>query len=679
MAQPTNAWLNHLLHAPSVEQLVQRLSQSPQKRLVAQGSQGSSAALLAGAIAIRTQQPVLLVVAHLDDADHAIEDLALWSQAGHPLERHSFGALEVLPGETNTSLELLAERLALVQKLNGAHNFDHSVIVTPIAALMQAVPLPAAMAQLALTLKVGDEYSPGNLATWLTDAGYQRIEGIEQPGDFSIRGGIVDIYPPTGTNEDPIRLDYFGDEIESICGVDPNTLGSGTRLKQIQLISAKLEGLQNDDQTTSLWSLLPDNIAVVMHEVMELSEQARGYFERLTNPVGIYSPGAVFRALTARPHIEVNQYSSTSKEDRAITLPIGSLAPFAQQASDAVKELGELCEDPTRQVNVLCSQRAEHDRLIALIEEHIKPACPNLHVCVGYLHRGFRWQTDEGELALIPHQELFHRYDLRTSIRRLGSTHTAASRATDAFLDLSPGDYVVHADHGVAIFRGLRYMKPKKAPPGSTPGKTTGKSPTHSKIPGKKTSGGGEEFLTLEFASRVLVHVPVSQIDRVSRYIGGFEGKPSLSKVGGKRWDKQKEQVQEAVKDMAGELLRVQAARAAMPGICFPSDTPWQTEFEAAFPYEETEDQLVAIASTKKDMATNRPMDRLICGDVGFGKTEVAIRAAFKAAQHGKQVAVLVPTTVLAEQHERTFRSRMADYPVRIEALSRFKTTGQQK
>jgi len=187
-----------------------------------------------------------------------------------------------------------------------------------------------------------------------------------------------------------------------------------------------------------------------------------------------------------------------------------------------------------------------------------------------------------------------------------------------------------------------------------------------------------EEYLLLEFAGRSRLYVPVWQAGKVQKYIGGFSSKPKLSPLGGKRWKTQKEQVKEAVRDLASEMLRVQAARESLPGTRYPADTAWQKEFEAEFPYDETEDQLRAIEEIKVDMTGHRPMDRLICGDVGYGKTEVAIRAAFKAVEFGKQVAILVPTTLLAEQHERTFRSRFADYPFTIRSLSRFKTKAEQ-
>ena len=228
----------------------------------------------------------------------------------------------------------------------------------------------------------------------------------------------------------------------------------------------------------------------------------------------------------------------------------------------------------------------------------------------------------------------------------------AGTSRQDAFLDLDVGDYVVHVDHGIARFAGLKTMR---------------------------RQGKASEFLTLEFADKAQLHVPATQIELIQKYVGGFAGRPPLSTLGGKKWKNQKQQVREAVKDLAAELLRVSAARTTQPGITFPRDTTWQKEFEAEFPYDETEDQLAAIAAIKSDMSEPTPMDRLVCGDVGFGKTEVAIRAAFKAVEYGRQVAVLVPTTVLAAQHERTFRQRFADYPFRIESLSRFKSAGKQR
>ncbi|MFP4144555.1 MAG: transcription-repair coupling factor [Phycisphaeraceae bacterium] len=652
-----HAWLGKWIESPPVRALAEALSSAPAggPRVVAQGSRGSSTHLLAGAVAVRTGRPVLLTVAHLDEADDAIDDLELFREAGHELTFERFGAMEVLPGESAVSLELLAERLGVVERVLAGD--APQVIVAPVQALMQAVPKEAALKRFSRHLREGDEAPPGGLMAWLAETGYQRQDAIDQPGDFAVRGGILDIYPPAGSTTarggrrepiGPVRLDFFGDELDTINRIDPDTLGSKERLESVQLVGASPDQVQADEDTTNLLQLLPHDAAVVLHEVLELSEQARGYFERLTNPRGIYPPQALFKQMQQLAYAEVNQYSGRGERGQRIELPVGQLPAFDTDAGKAVAELGELATRDEQRVVVLCQKSAERDRLKELLAEHAPDAADEVELEVGYLHRGFTWNgkgSGRAATVYLPHHELFHRYDARRRVRRVAAA--GSTPGTEAFLDLGVGDYVVHVDHGIARFAGLKTIRREGVP---------------------------EEYLTLEFADRARLHVPATQIELIQKYIGGFEGRPPLSTLGGKRWDRQKDQVREAVKDMAAELLRVQAARETQPGIRYPADTAWQREFEAEFPYEETDDQLAAIAAIKKDMSLDRPMDRLICGDVGFGKTEVAMRAAFKAVEYGKQVAVLVPTTVLAEQHERTFRSRMADYPFRIESLSRLKT-----
>ncbi|MEM9347131.1 MAG: transcription-repair coupling factor [Planctomycetota bacterium] len=625
---------------------------------VADGSRGSSSALMAGALAVQTGRPVLLVVAHLDEADDAVDDLALFPEAGYELDPVRFGALEVLPGESGVNLELLAERLGVVERLSNSPK-PPGVIVAPIQALMQGVPKPEAASEFTLMLQADQELPPGALLDWLDRAGYSRQDAIEQPGDFALRGGILDLYPPAGSVIDaqgnagpigPIRLDYFGDEIETLCRIDSDMMGSGQRLQSVSLIGANPAVAQSTTDTACLIDLLPDDTLPVLHEAMELSEQARGYFERLTDPIGIYAPKTIFNKLLDKPHLEINQYSAATGTSRehSVALPLTPLPTFDTDAKRAIAELAVLSEE--QRVVVICRQEAEAQRLGELLEEYASGGKPRITIEVGGLHRGFVW---EDQLTLVPHHELFHRFDTGRRVRKITAPSNDAGKAvSDAFLDLEVGDYVVHVDHGIAIFAGLRTMR---------------------------REGRSEEYLTLEFDQSAKLHVPASQIDLIQKYVGGFSGRPPLSKIGGKRWQKQKDSVAEAVKDLAAELLRVQAARQTQPGIRYPADTAWQKEFEAEFPFQETEDQVSAIAAVKRDMSEGRPMDRLICGDVGFGKTEVAIRAAFKAAEFGKQVAVLVPTTVLAEQHERSFKARMAEYPFTVASMSRFKTGKQQK
>ena len=565
---------------------------------------------MAGALAVRTGRPVLLVVAHPDEADEALDDLQ-WFEGSHgPLISRRLAALEVLPGESAVSLDLLCQRLQAVEHLqaSGARGQNPSgqpsVWVAPIQALMQAVPQPQMLAKLSLRVEAGQKMPIGQLLAWLVEAGYERIDAIEQPGHFASRGGIVDIYLPAGAVDGAdgsdvqeggglIRLDFFGDQVDSISRIDPDTMGSGRTVESVRIIGASADQLQSDTDTTNFLSLLSEDTLVVMHEMVELSEQARGYYERLAHARGIYAPRSVFGLLTSRDHVQVNQYTpSVLSDEKAIQLPVDPLPTFDVNVSAALQRLADLAalpqgskqrsaakqddELPEAKVVVLCQKAAERDRLLELMDQHADRVMNRIQVDVGYLHRGFVWRDDDDatSLFLIPHHELFHRYELRRRVRRMGSGSARhGGRASDAFLEMVVGDYVVHADHGIARFEGLRTMRRKNRT---------------------------EEFLTLQFAGNAHLYVPATQVDLVQKYVGGFQGQPPLSQLGGKRWSRQKQQVAEAVKDLAAELLRVQAARASLPGINYPADTPWQSQFEAEFPYEETEDQIAAIAEVKK-------------------------------------------------------------------------------
>jgi transcription-repair coupling factor (superfamily II helicase) len=664
------------------------------RRVLIQGSQGSSSSLLAGAIARRTGRCVLLVVAHLDEADEAVDELAS-GESAKEITAVRFPALEVLPGESNPSLELLAERLALVRQLAAEVPSDEcwapSVIVCPIQALMQGVPAPAALDTVLLSLRAGEEPAcggPGSVVRWLEQAGYQRLEAVEEPGDFAVRGGIIDVFPAAGGA--PVRLDFFADTLERLCEIDPETIVPDRSIASIDLVAASVEGRSAECPATggpsaectdpvNFLELVPggrEGAIALLHETLEVTEQARGYFERVSDSRGIFAPPAVLKLLQERfSFAEVNQFSGARlAADESVELPVSALAELPRDAGEAVRELGALAKAGTRAV-VFCQNEGELQRFGELVSEFAPESKARIEAQVSYLHRGFVWAPrEEPPVALVPYHELLHRFETRRRLQ--GGARLRAGRAMDTFLDFAPGDLVVHREHGIARFAGLRVMPTREGTRLGPVLPERGDARKRRAAPGADGEfWGHEEFLTLEFAKGAKLHVPATRIDQVQKYIGGFKGKPQLSVLGGQRWQRQKDVVRDSVKDLASELLRVRAAREHMPGIRFPADTAWQKEFEAEFPYEETDDQLAALAEIKKDMAGERPMDRLVCGDVGYGKTELAIRAAFKAVEFGKQVAVLVPTTVLAEQHERTFKSRFADYPFRVESLSRFKTT----
>ncbi|MFN5945650.1 MAG: transcription-repair coupling factor [Phycisphaerae bacterium] len=661
----------------AVRELARKLAE--RKRCVCLGSVGSSTALVAGAIARGLERPVVLVVAHLDDADEACEELI-----ASGVQAVRVPALEASPGESAIAADLLAARLRLARTLPTLAG--PSVVLASIQALMQSVPHAKKLETVARTIRKGDRVSLNELANWLQASGYKRMDAVEEPGDFALRGGILDVFPTTpatleasgdamntGGDPVPVRLDFFGDEVDRLCEIDVETMGADRTIEAVEIIAANAGDLR-DDGNQSILELISREAVVVLAETMEIVEQGRGYFERISDSKGIFGPPAVLKLLESRFHAlaEINQFSAGGlASDVKLELPVQSVPMFSKDAYQAIVELAAIEEGPPKtRVVVICQNDGEKQRLGELVAEHAPDFAKRMDAVVGYLHRGVivggcdaaaTRSAETSVVALIPYHELMSRFTVRRSARIVRS-----QRAMDTFLDFDEGDYVVHQEHGISRYMGMKLMAPRELP--------VAQRAVLSPVASNKRAQEQEEYLVLEFAGASKLYVPATQVDRVQKYVGGFSGKPQLSTLGGQKWKHQKERVAESVKDLAGELLRVRAAREHLPGISYPNDTTWQKEFEDEFPYEETADQLAALQEIKRDMHAKKPMDRLLCGDVGFGKTELAIRAAFKAAEFGRQVAVLVPTTVLAEQHERTFRSRFAGYPFKVESISRFKT-----
>lgn len=638
-------------------------------RTIATGFIGSSISFTASALTQQINRPVLIVCAHLDEA----EDIHAEIESIRQDQSVVFPALELSPGESSVSAELFAQRASMISRFRAG--VCPEVLIAPIAALMQPVPSEARINALVREVRSASEVPPGELIAWMSNAGYERVETIEYPGQFASRGGIIDIFPPTGPGGDPVpvRFDFFGDEIESIAEIDIDTMGSDRKVGSVLLGAIGDAQLAGGSDDLSVLEYLSRDTVVLLAETFEVVEQGRGYYERISDGRAIFGPPAVLKVLETRFHAlaEVNQFSAgKSGADSLVSLPVGTLPPFDRDVACAIRELGELKEQVDT-VILACGSDGEFARLGELLTLH----APGVDIRreVLDIRRGFVWDGSDcgagiGRFAVVPAGELLHRSSVRRRMQKI-----RAGRTMDTFLDIQIDDYVVHAEHGIAKFVGMAVMDAS----GTAKQRRNFDSSINPRA--KKRKEDQEEYLTLEFAGRSRLHVPCSQIGLVQKYVGGFKGKPPLSSIGGKKWKAQKERVAESVKDLASEMLRVRAAREHVPGFSYPSDTTMFQEFEAEFPYEETEDQLSSMIEIKKDMQSSRPMDRLICGDVGFGKTELAIRAAFKAVEAGRQVAVLVPTTVLAEQHERTFRQRFADYPFRVEALSRFKSTKEIK
>ena len=608
----------------------------------ADGLWGSFAPILAATAAGALRRPLLYVTAHLEQADEVRDDIELFCGVTPEL----LSAFETLPGEGTASDEIAAERIRLCARMrslaSGPPPAPGWVVVAPIQALLQDVPSREALAAGMLTLEVGARQDPQAVASWLASHGYVRLDQVESPCDFALRGDILDVFAPG--EAEPVRIDFFGDRIESIRRFDVSTQRSAEVCSAVEIPAvASASGNARNAATAGFLTYLPPSCLIAFAEPAEIQEVGRMLWERLGHPAGMTPVDAFFRQARGFDRLHLFALPAAAVEE-AIHFDVQSLARFETRTPEALRELAGLSE--RRDVVLYCDNEAERRRFEELWATSIGPRPQRLHTAVGMLHHGFDWPG--GGLAVVGHHELFHRYVRRRRIRR-----THAGRPLESWLDLQPGDHVVHVAHGIARFRGMKTMR-------------------------KGDGGKSEEYLTLEFADAAIMHVPASQIDLVQKYIGAGTGYPPLSRLGGTRWARTRERVEESVRDLAADLLRIQAARSARPGICYPADTAWQQEFEGSFLYTETEDQLAALSDIKRDMSRPEPMDRLLCGDVGYGKTELAMRAAFKAVEYGRQVAVLVPTTVLAEQHERTFRERFADYPFIIESLSRFKTGRQQ-
>ena len=655
-------WREDISNSPALAALAEKVRTGGATSV--RGATGSSTSFITAALGAKIKRVTVLAMAHLDEADEVIAE---WHDLGCNAMR--FPALESSVGESMLAADVFLERIKVADALERG---EVEFIVAPIAALMQRIPNSEKRKMLYRTLRVGARVAPSELAAWLTARGYQRMEAVENPGEFSVRGGVFDVYPTAASVA--VRLDFFGDDIEHMHEMDPATQANDRRIESVDVLSCDEKQLTTDDGDMALADVLPRDALFVFAELGEVMEQARGYWERLDDSKGVIAPNDAVKGFMDRAGatLAFNAFSRTN-EPASLEVPVRSLNLSESDTAKAFRALVEFSQDA--QVILFCSTDGDLLRTKELVQRHASSA--GVEVVRQHLHRGFRWEREgHKSLMFIPEHELLGRFGVR---RRGGSAAATAAgpRARDAFLHFEKGDYVTHRDHGVAHYVGL----------------VTRASLDRSGGPTERASDSGEransllqnaahpemEYLTLQFEGGTTLHVPALRVDLVQKYVGAGASKPALSQVGGKRWKAQKERVSEAVRDLAAEMLRVQAVRAATHGVAFPPDTPWQHEFESAFPWEETADQITAIAATKRDMETSKPMDRLICGDVGFGKTEVAIRAAFKCVESGRQVAVLVPTTLLAEQHERTFRDRFRAYPFRMESLSRFKSDAQQK
>ena len=601
------------------------------------GTWGSASALAVAALAkARSTEAGTLVVVlpHAAEADDFVDDLSLFSATPAVL----LPAIESLGEEEPLSDDPAeAERLAVVKRLTAPDAPRPPLVVTCIQAILAPLADPRDIEAGTRRLAVGGRLDPEELAEWLGARGWELVDAIDSPGTFARRGGIVDLFAADWDR--PVRIDLFGDEIESLRTFDTVTQRSVATVESVDLTAL---AVTSGPRRTHLADLLPTGSAWVLVEPSELAEEATRLHQRLGSAAGLLDPAEVFARIHRIPSVALAAVASSSL-DATASLAIESVERFTGVLDRVKEELETVGKD--QEVWVVCPSEAEEKRLGELLADSAPARTKRLHFARGHLSAGFRLVPEK--LVLVSSGELFRRDDAarRPAKQRL-------SRAIDTFLDLHEGDYVVHVSHGIGRYKGLKLLE---------------------------KHGRTEEFLDIEFAEGTRIYVPASCIELVQKYVGGTKLAPKLAKIGGAQWEKQKQAVQKAVADMAADMIRLQAVRESRPGNAFPADTPWQRQFEESFPFDETPDQLTAMEAIRADMQQPRPMDRLLCGDVGFGKTELAMRAAFKAVEAGAQVAVLVPTTVLAEQHRRTFAARFAEFPFSIRCLSRLASAAEER
>ncbi len=570
-------------------------------------------------------------------------------------------------------------RLAVLQALDRYQEQDDQeqiIIIAPLRAVMQPTVRAEKLEKSKLTLTVGENIDVELLLEILNTEGYNRVPMVEGRGQYAVRGGLIDVYPITGQ---PARMELFGEEIETIRAFNIDTQRSSGDLKEVVLLPAIPSDSKDESWLTDYLQKKAPHSLVVLEEPVQLRLTAKEWnqeweaqassgasigfieesetnyvWERLESMISKFRK-AYISAWASDLDVMGNSFNSQNfniDPAHRFEADFELAVPFTSKVDDLLAALPTWHQEKRRTV-LLTSQFM---RLKELLEEHeiadftIKPCLlkpGQVLLLQGYANEGFRVQLDDGWLEFLTDREI-----MGQRLRRRLSKPADKSGSALRLDEISPGDLVVHLQHGIARYIGIQTIS---------------------------LNNVEHDMLKLEYAKGDCVFVPVDQLDLVQKY-EGIDGKePALSKMNGADWRKTKSKIRAYAAEAAQKLLQIYAQRAKAQGFAYPPDTPWQHEMEDAFPYQETPDQLRAIREVKADLESSRPMDRLICGDVGYGKTEVALRAAFKVVNQGKQVAILVPTTVLAHQHFMTFTERLAPYPIHISLLSRFKTATEQK
>lgn len=593
-----------------------------------EGVPRSACALLVSQLASEAPGKLLVVTPDVDLVDD------LYREIGHYCDENVVEFPRCQVGDEQPLIDQeYGQRVGLLKQL--VDQKAPKVIAAEIKSLLQPCPSAESIRQNSRTLSVGQQIDVDDFLKWLADHQFHATTAVELPGEFSSRGGIIDIFAFDWTT--PVRIELFDDEIESIREFSSQTQRSLRPLQEIEVTTLN----RSSENNTHFCEYLDPEAWVVLLEPEEIDNQSQQFLKLVSNPKNFFGISDVLAALMKRPYATVAELALGVSLHHC-RLPLETVGRIDGDLGEIRVNLDHFADG--YDTFVIARAEGEIERLIELLGTTRTAASGRLHYVVGDMRTGYRFTTEK--VLVVDCDHLFNRGQLRrTGRRRMG-------KAIDSFLDLQDGDLIVHISHGIGRYRGLKMLEKEDQV---------------------------EEHLELEFDGGTKIFVPATKIDLVQKYIGGSKTRPRLAKIGGKSWLRHKQAAEVAVQDMAAEMLELQARRSARPGIAFSKETEWLLEFERSFPFRETPDQLSSLADIKRDMLTAKPMDRLLCGDVGFGKTEVAMRAAFRAVENGFQVGVLAPTTVLVEQHFNTFRERMAEFPIAIEKLSRFCTAKEQK
>ncbi|MFN4908084.1 MAG: transcription-repair coupling factor [Bacteroidota bacterium] len=594
---------------------------------------GSSRSVLVSALWTLGSMSIVVIVADDADVDVYTHDLSvlLGSQSVigiHGAQRHSALAAGGMVHHEQ------------MDALGAMHEGKRYVVVISAPALALRAPAAGEIRRATMTLERGQNVNYDNVIKDLLEGGFERTDHVSKPGQIAVRGGIIDVFPSGW--ESPLRLEFWGDVIDSIREFEPLSQRSIREHASVTLL-----GRMYHQDDSSLESTILDHVPTGALYVIDAPESVDAELHARSLEAERERLGALGTVLRINPladadisvkcqpqpsmgaSVEQLMRTCAGLQSRSFTTYIGA------DGQQNVKRLGELCESVVEQIEADDSMAA--DRMLSALHQSTWISAS--------LSAGFIW--DDVSLACMTEHQVFGRQRAQRRPRR-----SETGFSLRELQQLSAGDLLVHEDKGVGRYLGLQTI-------------TIG--------------GSSQECVKLEFAGGDLLYVHLNYVHKLSKYSSQEDAVPKLSKLGSGDWERKKARAKTRIKDIARDLIKLYSARKAQPGFSFPADSVWQNEFEASFQYEDTPDQTRATSEVKFDMEQPTPMDRLVCGDVGFGKTEVAIRAAFKAVQAGKQVAVMVPTTILAEQHGVSFRDRLRRYPVRIDVLSRFRSRQEQK